>query len=120
MLQKRYRLPPKLFKYIYDKGKKYRDEYGMLISLQHTGDITPQFGFVITKKMGNAPQRHRMTRVLRVIVHEVIKDMGLNDNGYVYEYIAFKFCDDYPTLKESVFNLLKQSLNGKENSSLDN
>ncbi|HCC68255.1 TPA: hypothetical protein DEP90_03605 [Patescibacteria group bacterium] len=117
MLQKRYRLPSKLFKYIYDNGKKYRSEYGMLIVASHTGDITPKFGFVVSKKVGNAPQRHRVTRILRSIIHESIKEFNLNDNGYIYEYIAFKFCDDYSTLKKAFQILLEKSLDDKKNNS---
>ncbi|MCD4756095.1 ribonuclease P protein component [bacterium] len=117
MLQKRYRLPAKLFKHIYDKGKKYRSEVGMLIALPYAEEITPKFGFVVSKKVGNAPARHRMTRVLRAIVHESVDELELKDNGYIYEFIAFKFCDDYSALKEVFQSLLKQSLNDKEDNS---
>jgi ribonuclease P protein component len=120
MLQKRYRLPSELFNYIYEKGKKYRDEYGMLIAVPYSSDITPKFGFVVSKKTGNAPERHRMTRVLRTIVHESIKEFNLKDNGYIYEYIAFKFCDDYKTLKKSFQKLLKRSIENAESNTLDN
>ncbi|MCK9416186.1 MAG: ribonuclease P protein component [Candidatus Dojkabacteria bacterium] len=120
MLQKRYRLPPKLFKYIYEKGDKYRDEYGMLIAVPYSTEITPKFGFVVSKKIGNAPQRHRMTRLLRVVVKESVEEMRLNDNGYIYEYIAFKFCNDFHALKESFQKLLKKSMKNEKNSALDN
>jgi ribonuclease P protein component len=120
MLQKRYRLPAKLFSYIYEKGKKFRNEYGMLVVTPYSSEITPKFGFVVSKKIGNAPQRHRMTRLLRVIVHESVKELGLEDNGYIYEYIAFKFCNDYHTLKESFQSLLKKSIENEKVSTLDN
>jgi ribonuclease P protein component len=116
MLQKRYRLPPNLFKYIYEKGNKYRDNYGMLIVTPYSTEITPKFGFVVSKKIGNAPQRHRMTRLLRVITQESIKESELNDNGYIYEYIAFKYCDEYHTLKKSFQKLLEKSQNEKTSS----
>jgi len=120
MLQKRYRLPSELFKYIYEKGEKFRDEYGMLIVVPYSNEITPKFGFVVSKKIGNAPQRHRMTRVLRAIVHESIEEFNLKDNGYIYEYIAFKFCDDYKILKSSFQELLKRSIEDEKNNTLDN
>lgn len=110
MLQKRYRLPSKLFPYIYEKGKKIRDDYGMLVVTPYSSEITPKFGFVVSKKIGNAPKRNRMTRLLRNIVHESIKEFELNDNGQIYEYIAFKFCNDYSVLKKSFQKLLKKSL----------
>jgi ribonuclease P protein component len=120
MLQKRYRLPAKLFPYIYEKGIKYRDEHGMLVALPYSSEITPKFGFVVSKKIGNAPKRHRMTRVLRAIVHELVKEMSLNDNGYIYEYIAFKFCDDYNLLKKSFRRMLEKSIANEKNNTLDN
>ena len=61
-----------------------------------------------------------MTRVLRSIVHESIDELNLNDNGYIYEYIAFVFCDDYSTLKKSFQSLLKKSINDKKNNTLVN
>lgn len=120
MLQKRYRLPPKLFNYIYEKGTKYRNKYGMLVAVPYSGEITPKFGFVVSKKIGDAPDRHRMTRLLRVIVHESVEEFELKDNGYIYEYIAFKFCDDYHELKDSFQKLLKKSIDNEKNSALDN
>lgn len=117
MLQKRYRLPSRLFKYIYDNGKKYRAECGMLVVAPYSSDITPRFGFVISKKIGNAPQRHRMTRVLREIVHDSIKELNLNDNGYIYQYIAFEFCDNYSELKEQFQKLIRKSINDQKNNS---
>ena len=114
MLQKRYRLPARLFKYIYDNGKKYRSECGMLIVAPYTSDITPKFGFVVSKKVGNAPQRHRMTRVLREIVHESIDKYELKDNGYIYEFIAFKFCNDYSALKGVFQGFLERSINDQK------
>lgn len=120
MLQKRYRLPSRLFNYIYEKGSKYRNEYGMLIAVPYSVDITPKFGFVVSKKVGDAPERHRMTRLLRVIVHELVEDLELKDNGYIYEYIAFKFCNDYSTLKKSFKKLLEKSIKDEKNSIMDN
>jgi len=119
MLSKRYRLPSNLFKYIYEKGDKYRNKLGMLIVTPYSTEITPKFGFVVSKKIGNAPQRHRVTRLLRVITQECTKEFGLNDNGYIYEYIAFEYCDEYHVLKDSFKELLKKSQNEKD-SIMDN
>jgi ribonuclease P protein component len=92
----------------------------MLVVAPYSSDITPKFGFVVSKKIGNAPERHRMTRLLRVIVHESVEEFELKDNGYIYEYIAFKFCNDYNTLKESFQSLLKKSIKDEKSSTLDN
>ena len=119
MLSKRYRLPSNLFKYVYEKGVKYRNKFGMLVVAPYSTEITPKFGFVVSKKIGNAPQRHRVTRLLRVITQESIKEFNLNDNGYIYEYIAFEYCDDYKILKNSFQELLNKSENEKD-SIMDN
>ena len=120
MLKKRYRLPSRLFDYIYDKGTKYRERYGMLVVAPYSSKTTPRFGFVVSKKIGDAPDRHRMTRLLRAIVQEAIEEFNLNDNGYIYEYIAFKFCDDYHELKNSFQKLLKKSLENENINTLGN
>jgi ribonuclease P protein component len=92
----------------------------MLVVAPYSSDITPKFGFVVSKKIGDAPDRHRMTRLLRVIVHESVDEFKLKDSGKIYQYIAFKFCNDYNTLKESFQKLLKKSINDEENNTLDN
>ncbi|NTV77823.1 MAG: ribonuclease P protein component [Clostridiales bacterium] len=76
MLPKKYKLPAKDFRYVYSKGLKFRGQYGMLVALASSS--TPKFGFVLNKKVGNAVQRHRMTRLLRVIVMELVQELELD------------------------------------------
>lgn len=112
MLNKKYRLPVNQFPVVYKSGRKIRGKYGMLIALKKEGIPTPQFGFVVSKKIGGAVQRHRFTRILRVAVSECVKEMGLDNCGYIFQYVAFEFCDSKDTLKQELQNQLKEILNG--------
>ena len=112
MLNKKYRLPVNQFPVVYKNGRKVRGKYGMLIGLKKDNTPTPQFGFVVSKKIGCAVQRHRFTRILRVAVSESIKEMSMDNCGYLFQYIAFEFCDSKEILKKEVQNQLKEILNG--------
>lgn len=111
MLNKKYRLPVNQFSTIYKKGRKVRGKYGMLIYLKANNIPTPQFGFVVSKKIGGSVQRHRFTRILRVAISESIKEMNLDNCGYIFQYIAFEFCDRKDILKKEVQNQLKSFQN---------
>jgi ribonuclease P protein component len=100
MLPLRFRLNARQFKTIYNSGEKYRGEFGMLVVKRDLAVSNPKFGFVVSKKIGNAPTRHRMTRLLRNISMEIIKEYGLQEKPYLCQYIAFKFTDSYSVLKE--------------------
>jgi len=115
MLPKNYRLPAKEFQFLYKNGFKVRGKYGMLIYKANTRNF-PQFGFVVSKKIGNAVARHRMTRLLRVASMDAVKEFGLDGKGVSFEYIAFVFCDEYSQLKEEFFDQVKKFLTNEENS----
>jgi ribonuclease P protein component len=110
MLQKRFRLSSKSFQNIYKNGIKIRGKYGMLVYTSNNSGITPQFGFVISKKIGNAPKRHRMNRILRVLTHQAVEEFNMLDNGKYYQYIAFEFCNDSNILREEYFKQIEKSL----------
>ena len=94
MLPHQKRLNPNEIKKVLNKGKKYRGEYGMLISVK-ANDKDSKFAFVVSKKIGNAVQRHRMTRILR----EITKEFN-NEKSIKGVYVAFKYCDNYEELKK--------------------
>lgn len=101
MLPKKFRLPPKNFNKGYRNGKKVRGKYGMFVYSEN--DINnPRFGFVVSKKVGGAVLRNRMTRLLRVSVMEGIYEKGMEELDLDFQYIAFKFCDKKSLLKEDV------------------
>lgn len=108
MLPKKYRLSAKDFRYVYSRGMKYRGKYGMLVA--SPSSTTSRFGFVLNKKIGNAVQRHRMTRLLRVIVIELVKELELDNYKYNFEYVAFEFCNIKEDLKTELTNQLQSAI----------
>jgi len=113
MLPKKYRLPAKEFQFLYKNGFKVRGKYGMLVSKLNTKN-SPQFGFVVSKKVGNAVARHKMTRLLRVASMEAVKEFELNEQGVSFEYIAFIFCDEYSKLKDEFFYQVKKGFQNEK------
>lgn len=109
MLPKKYRLPAKEFQLLYKNGFKVRGKYGMLVSKRNSLS-TPLFGFVVSKKIGNAVQRHRMTRLLRAVSMELVKELKIETEGINFQYIAFEFCDEYFVLKEELSSQMKTSI----------
>jgi ribonuclease P protein component len=99
MLPKIYRLDAKEFPNVYKNGKKIRGEYGMLV-IKDSDTPTPEFGFVVNKKIGDAVQRHRLTRMLRVIFVDIVKELNIQNKKF--QYIAFKFCNESKTLKKDI------------------
>lgn len=103
MLSKKNRLKASEIKKIYAKGLKYRGQYGMLIVQKDTENKEYTIGYMVSKKIGNAVQRNRMTRLLREISQKNLKDIY----GYNFLYVAFKYCNTYEILEEE----FKQQLN---------
>ncbi|NMC08931.1 ribonuclease P protein component [Candidatus Microgenomates bacterium] len=109
MLPKRYRLLAKEFQFTYKKGTKFRGKYGMLVCAE-SKNTSPHIGFVVSKKIGNAVQRHHMTRLLRVVFIEAISKYSMENISLNYQYIAFEFCDELELLKKDIFSQIEQSL----------
>lgn len=107
MLSKKYRLDAKYIPQIYKEGRKFRGEYGMLVVKQFEME-NPKFAFVVSKKIGNSVQRHHMTRLLRNITYECIKEFTL-EKGLGCQYIAFKYIDGYEELKKEYSRQLKEA-----------
>lgn len=111
MLPKKYKLPAKDFRYVYTHGSKFRGKYGMLIVSPST--LSSRFGFVINKKIGNAVQRHRMTRLLRVVMMELTKELNLNSYKLNFQYVAFEFCNVKNDLETEVKEQIKSAIKYK-------
>lgn len=107
MLPKKFRLPAKEFDAVYQKGKKIRGQYGMFVTSNNNKN-TPRFGFVVSKKVGNAVLRHRMTRLIRVVVLEVVNEKNLSSLSMDFQYIAFKFCEKKDVLKEDILKQFEE------------
>lgn len=110
MLPKKFRLPAKEFNFVYQKGKKIRGEYGMFV-FNENKEGYPRFGFVVSKKIGNAVLRHRMTRLIRVSVMEIVNENNFHELGFDFQYIAFKFCDKKSLLKSDMESLILKEFN---------
>jgi len=106
MLPKKYRLPAKAFRNVYSKGIKFRGQYGMLVAIPSQ---SLRIGFVINKKIGNAIQRHRMTRLLRASFLELVKELNIENKSFDLEYVAFEFCSIKDTLKTELGKQIKQA-----------
>lgn len=120
MLPKEYRLSAKEFPLLYKKGFKSKGKYGMLICLAKNTS-TPSFGYVVSKKIGNSVKRHRMTRLLRAISMDFVKEKELN--FMKFQYIAFEFCDDFNILRkefEKQLNHCLGNIKNEKNSSVFN
>jgi ribonuclease P protein component len=110
VLPKKYRLPKEKFQYIYKKGVKLRGRYGMLVSLKGSQLENPKLGIVVNKKIGNAVARHKMTRLIRNIFTETVKEEALEKSPALLQYIAFEFCDEYSFLKKEIREQIKKAL----------
>lgn len=108
MLSRKNRLSSKEFQNIFKKGKRAKGVFGMLISLP-SSNISPRFGFVVSSKIGNAVYRHKMTRRLRNITRNCIRDLDIKNMDF--QYIAFKYAENYSDLeiefKQQVSSLVK-------------
>ena len=85
----------------------------MLICLKQDNNVSlknPQFGFVVSKKIGNAVYRHKFTRLLRNISMDAVNELNIKDLPIQIQYVAFEFCDDYSILKKEFYKQIKSVL----------
>lgn len=122
MLQRQFRLSnTKDFDLIYRSGIKHRGKFGMLIALkpsraknnQSEGDghreMPPQFGFVVSKKVGNAVVRHKLTRWLREITTSYVREFPEFALGFKFSYVAFEMPATFSDLESEYRSLLKRA-----------
>lgn len=101
MLKKEFRLPSKEFQRIYSSGKKLKGSFGMyVVSLSDLE--ASRFAFVLKKKIGNAVQRHKMTRLLREVARKHLDNLSPIDA----QYIAFEYSDNFEQLEKEFVTLL--------------
>ncbi|MCA9374773.1 ribonuclease P protein component [Candidatus Dojkabacteria bacterium] len=120
MLNKQNRLnSARLFNTVYKYGRKRKSEYGMFVALldknysaENPSVCPAKFGFIVKKKIGNAVQRHKMTRWLRELSREALKASSSRLDGLIISYIAFTLPASYQELKkdfeEALESLLKE------------
>ena len=82
----------------------------MLVYLKDNKLENPKLGIVVNKKIGNAVERHRMTRLVRNIFTETVKKESLEKSPALLQYIAFEFCGEYSPLKKELKEQIKKAL----------
>lgn len=84
----------KEFNFFYNHAKKIFTKYVLIF---HTKTKEQKFGFVTSKKVGNAVKRNRLRRIFREVVHKNIEKFDKNSS---YIIIAKKTClEDYENIK---------------------
>jgi len=82
----------------------------MLVFLRADTITNPLLGIVVSKKIGNAVRRHKMTRLIRNIFTDTIKGKSLEKSPTLLQYIAFEFCDKYTPLEKELREQIKKAL----------
>lgn len=90
------------FNLIYTKGNKVYTKYTIIFSLKSN---ETKFGFVTSKKVGNAVKRNRLRRIFREVVY---RNSQFFDKQKSYIIVAKKNClDDYNKLN---YEILKKDI----------
>jgi len=83
----------------------------MLIAQKDEKLSNPLLGIVASKKIGNAVQRHRMTRLVRNIYLDILeKNSTFKNSPTLLEYISFEYCDSYATLSNELSEQIEKAL----------
>lgn len=99
MLNKKYRINTKKeYDYIYKHGKRVQGKYMIVFAAPNNLEYS-RFGFVASKKVGNAVVRNRAKRQSRAIVQ---KNVDQIKSGYDFAVIARY------NIKEAVFALMEK------------
>ena len=78
----------------------------MLIIEKDNSHTEFKIGYMVSKKIGNAVQRNRMTRILREVSRKRLKDV----HGYNFLYVAFKYCNTYEILDKEFKEQVKKGI----------
>jgi len=101
MLDKKYRInSKKQYDYIYKNGKRIPAKYIIVFAIPNKMEYS-RFGFVTSKKIGNAVIRNRAKRQSRAIVQKNLQHIK---TGFDYVIIARY------NIKEAIFALLEKDL----------
>ena len=108
MLNKKYRINTKKeYDYIYKNGKRIQSRYIIVFVTPNNLEYS-RFGFVTSKKVGNAVIRNRAKRQSRAIIQ---KNWAQIKNGYDYVIIArYNMKDaDFALLEKDFLIALKKA-----------
>jgi len=89
-----------------ERGRRWRGDLLILNTLQRAPDAPARFGFVVSRKIGNAVTRNRVKRRLRAIVRSHIAEVA---RGYDVIFIARPGAGDagYASLDSAALHLLQ-------------
>jgi ribonuclease P protein component len=99
MFPKKHKLSSKEFQTVYDRGVKFKGQYGMVITYHLPTFNDYKVGFVVSKKVGNAVKRHLTVRRLRALFRKEISSI---DTPLLYQYVSFQFPDSFSELEKEV------------------
>lgn len=105
MFPKKHKLSSNDFKLVYDKGRKFKGEFGQIITLSLPAITEYKVGFVVNKKIGGAVERHLTTRRLRSLFR---KQIELFPTPLYYQYISFKYPDNFKLLEDDISDQFKR------------
>lgn len=89
------------FNYIYNKGTKIHTKYSIIFLIKSDKQ---EFGFVTSKKVGNAVKRNRIRRLLREVVRNNYSKIKA---CHSYIFVAKKSCGEE---NEINYNLMKEDI----------
>ncbi len=112
MLKSKYRLnTAKDINKLYKNGFRFR---GVFVSLIIVPELekndNPKFGFIVSKKLGNAVVRHKYQRRLRYIVFDYLKEKEQELKSLKCVLIAYKNPENYSDLKIEVVKLFDSAI----------
>lgn len=108
MLKKKFRLKKKYeFQYLYKKGVRVHSSSFTLLCATHK-HLTPKFGFVVSKKIGNSVVRNSIKRKLRACIDIFLPSIKSNYNCIFIAKDAI-IQTDFSSLLEEVKTILQKA-----------
>lgn len=96
------------FRGVLRRGKRRSTEV-MAVNTLSTQDGTPaRFGFVVTKKVGNAVRRNLVRRRLKAVARELV-DGGLSGIDVVVRALPASADSDWTTLRGELMTTVKET-----------
>lgn len=95
MFPKEHKLTSSEFPYVYEKGFKIKGEFGVLIGARPVKGSEYKIGIVVNKKVGNAVTRHFVSRRIRSLFRENLKEYP---TSLLLQYVAYQNTSDYKKL----------------------